>query len=692
MDHLTATCKKQENFLTSASEITLVAHTSPTETCLAPFCNTNSQQPCECVHSAFQFFPTTPVRDPPSPRSTPTSPNHCSPSAPLAPIVDAPATGVPIKLSLWHTLDSDAIKDKADSDRQAPKSIGAQNVVVSPLAVSTTVAAPCRQKRSPSKEQPEPEARIKALKSREKKEAAEPAPVPVPERKPVSIQPAPAATLIPSFLPAGSRGMPALPPVPAAGTWWGPFVPFPPPLVPLQPQKQLLSQQPPQQPPQQQLQQPIQHQAFQQQLQQRLQHVSPAMQPYIYFCPPPANPCASAAADAASWNQHFSQMPLPPPPLAPLVPLAPSSPPRADAPKVQQPFAEKPALPSAAVGGSSGFRPWKQLKEPRESASADSSPVHPGPACASAESCHVSSPYLTPFSAQLPQAAQGLGLAHLPARPSPLPLCGVLPTIAPGMAARMISGAGLGGAGCAQFPPFGWPFPGYGEVAASMRPSSLMALEGHACIGDKRRLGDGKADAGDDDTHARKRRRRRGCAEHTAGGEGEEVAGGNGAHHDRGSAGESGEGAERGARGKGDGGEEKECSNCGTHTTPFWRKDRAGGGQHLCNACGLYLAKNDVPRPAVLWKRDAHGSHDTASHDSPLREAARHGASHPPLPHLAHSAPVAAAGPPAAAAATAAAPAASATTAASLVGHLPAVVPHSNHVSPALVPPPPAVH
>ena len=34
----------------------------------------------------------------------------------------------------------------------------------------------------------------------------------------------------------------------------------------------------------------------------------------------------------------------------------------------------------------------------------------------------------------------------------------------------------------------------------------------------------------------------------------------------------------------------------------MWRKERVGGGS-LCNACGLYLAKNDAPRPAMLWRR-----------------------------------------------------------------------------------------
>ena len=44
----------------------------------------------------------------------------------------------------------------------------------------------------------------------------------------------------------------------------------------------------------------------------------------------------------------------------------------------------------------------------------------------------------------------------------------------------------------------------------------------------------------------------------------------------------------------------KVCSNCGTSTTPFWRKNKHGG-LPLCNACGLYFAKNDAQRPKELW-------------------------------------------------------------------------------------------
>jgi len=47
--------------------------------------------------------------------------------------------------------------------------------------------------------------------------------------------------------------------------------------------------------------------------------------------------------------------------------------------------------------------------------------------------------------------------------------------------------------------------------------------------------------------------------------------------------------------------DERTCKNCGTNETPFWRKDKQDG-HPLCNACGLYLSKNDAPRPKVLWK------------------------------------------------------------------------------------------
>lgn len=50
--------------------------------------------------------------------------------------------------------------------------------------------------------------------------------------------------------------------------------------------------------------------------------------------------------------------------------------------------------------------------------------------------------------------------------------------------------------------------------------------------------------------------------------------------------------------------EHRICCNCGSNKTPFWRKHRASG-KPLCNACGLYSAKNaDAPRPAKLWREE----------------------------------------------------------------------------------------
>ncbi|KAN0065888.1 hypothetical protein ACQY0O_001019 [Thecaphora frezii] len=40
------------------------------------------------------------------------------------------------------------------------------------------------------------------------------------------------------------------------------------------------------------------------------------------------------------------------------------------------------------------------------------------------------------------------------------------------------------------------------------------------------------------------------------------------------------------------------CFNCGTYTTPLWRKDDAG--HTVCNACGLYLKLHNEHRPATM--------------------------------------------------------------------------------------------
>lgn len=44
----------------------------------------------------------------------------------------------------------------------------------------------------------------------------------------------------------------------------------------------------------------------------------------------------------------------------------------------------------------------------------------------------------------------------------------------------------------------------------------------------------------------------------------------------------------------------RQCANCLTVKTPFWRKD-ARDGRPLCNACGLFARKNDAARPRALY-------------------------------------------------------------------------------------------
>ncbi|KAF9908306.1 putative electron transfer flavoprotein subunit [Linnemannia zychae] len=65
------------------------------------------------------------------------------------------------------------------------------------------------------------------------------------------------------------------------------------------------------------------------------------------------------------------------------------------------------------------------------------------------------------------------------------------------------------------------------------------------------------------------------------------------------------------------------CANCGTTTTPLWR--RAGNGQTICNACGLYFKARNLTRPTWL-KRNTGAKKGEGAGDEVDEADARGGA------------------------------------------------------------------
>ncbi|KAI8817301.1 uncharacterized protein EV422DRAFT_500275, partial [Fimicolochytrium jonesii] len=54
-----------------------------------------------------------------------------------------------------------------------------------------------------------------------------------------------------------------------------------------------------------------------------------------------------------------------------------------------------------------------------------------------------------------------------------------------------------------------------------------------------------------------------------------------------------------------------QCANCGTLSTPLWR--RGSNGETICNACGLYLKARHTYRPQHMKKRRLSSNNSSTS-------------------------------------------------------------------------------
>ncbi|GJP41430.1 hypothetical protein CLOM_g1109 [Closterium sp. NIES-68] len=577
--------------------------------------------------SPFQFFPTTPVRPMPSlsPASSPGS-SHVTavsykdyPSSPIGLSLSPPCATSAQSDDDYVSPSAESSKASADmsSHPELPKAIEAQ-----PAPVPHPAAAEKVSKATLSVVTPYP-------------------PFPAPT--------AAAATAASSFPFAH------LPPYRAASAagWWAPFVAFPSHALPT------LS--------------PAAGQAQQQAPGTQPKPFVANVAPWFYFGPPPflPRPYPAVLPSAAAVDMHLE--PKTGLAVAASTQSGAASSVSTKASAKRNPSAKlmaKPVEVSPRERLPSGFRPWKaaggscgsnDTSALLSSNGATSAGSAAAAAAAAVEAC-ASSRQVVPFTlkpcSQSTEGLQQMKADGQPIQPAaqqlrgqagsvnavntvnavsamsqlPIPLH-ILPAISPipSIPSAAADQARAYACSMGQYPNYPWSAAAAAAAAAAagagglgfMRPGERVSAEAEAgVVGEKRRLGRAEAAAaGCGDAQGKRKKRQKHSVEVLpAGGRSDGV--GCGVVEGLGSSKKDDEsgGMERECdnnlkkqedREK-EREKEKSCRNCGTHTTPFWRKDRSGSGQHLCNACGLYLAKNDAPRPSVLWKKESHGPTDSS--------------------------------------------------------------------------------